>query len=135
MIRYEQIRQEDIPACVALAARSFMDYAYFSNYFPQEKRRRKFLEKMLEIEFRLCFGKADIWAARDGDVLCAVALLCPPSWVKPSAWEYMRTGYGKVFLAGGLRRVSDWYDMNAEAMKPCHGVQNTWYLSSLTVYT
>ena len=133
MIRYEQIRQEDIPACTALASRSFMDYAYFSNYFPQEKRRRKFLERMLEIEVRLCFGKAEIWGAWDGDALCAVALLCPPSWVKPSAWEYMRAGYGKVFLAGGLRRVSDWDGMNAGAMKPCHAEKNAWYLSSLTV--
>ena len=135
MIRYEQIRQEDIPACTALATRSFMDYAYFTNYFPEEKRRRRFLEKMLEIEFRLCFGKADIWGAWDGDVLCAVALLCSPSWVKPSAWEYMRAGYGKVFLAGGIRRVSDWDDMNAEALKPCHVDPDAWYLSSLTVDT
>ena len=84
MIRYEQIRREDIPACTALAARSFMDYEYFANYFPDANRRRRFLEKMLEIEFRLCFGQTDIWGAWDGDTLCAVALLCPPEWVKPS---------------------------------------------------
>ncbi len=135
MIRFEQIRREELPACAALAARSFMEYAYFANYFPEEQCRRRFLEKMLEIEFRLCFGKTEIWGARDGDRLCAVALLCPPSWVKPSAWEYMRAGYGKVFLAGGIRRVSDWDEMNAEAMKPCHAEKNAWYLSSLTVDT
>ena len=133
MVRYEQIRREDLPACTALATRSFMDYEYFSNYFPEKNRRRRFLEKMLEIEFRLCFGKTDIWGAWDGDVLCAVALLCPPEWVKPSAWQYMRAGYGKVFLAGGIRRVSDWDDMNAAAMKPCHAEKNAWYRSSLTV--
>ena len=133
MIRYEQVRREDLPACTALAVRSFMDYAYFANYFPAANSRRRFLEKMLEIEFQLCYGKTDIWGAWDGDRLCAVALLCPPEWVKPSAWEYMKAGYGKVFLAGGIRRVSDWDDMNAEAMKPCHAEKGAWYLSSLTV--
>ena len=29
--------------------------------------------------------------------------------------------------------VSDWDDMNAAAMKPCHAEKNAWYLSSLTV--
>ena len=133
MIRYEQVRREDLPACTALAVRSFMDYAYFANYFPEADRRRRFLEKMLEIEFRLCFGKTDIWGAWDGERLCAVALLCSPEWVKPSAWEYMKAGYGKVFLAGGIRQVADWDDMNAAAMKPCHAEKGAWYLSSLTV--
>ena len=61
-------------------------------------------------------------------------MLCPPKYKKPSDMAYMRAGFGKCFLQGGIRDVAAWNAMEGKAGQPCHSLGGqTWYLNLLTV--
>ena len=134
MLIYEKMRPEERGACAALAARAFGDYDYFTYYIPDDQRRTRFLSTMLEIEVRINDGPADFLAAKDDGEIVAVAMLCPPAYKKHSDVAYMRAGFGKCFLQGGIRDVAAWNDMEGKAGEPCHSLGGqTWYLNLLTV--
>lgn len=134
MLIFEKMRLEERGACAALAARAFGDYDYFTYYIPDDQRRTRFLSTMLEIEVRINDGPADFLAAKDDGEIVAVAMLCPPAYKKPSDVAYMRAGFGKCFLQGGIRDVAAWNDMEGKAGEPCHSLGGqTWYLNLLTV--
>ena len=134
MLTFEKMCPEERGACAALAARAFMDYEYFTDYIPNDQRRTRFLNTMLDIEVRINDGQADFFTAKiDGEIV-AVAMLCPPEYKKPSDMAYIRAGFGKCFLQGGLRDVAAWNDMEGKAGEPCHSLGGqTWYLNLLTV--
>lgn len=134
MLTFEKMCPEERGACAALAARAFMDYEYFTDYIPNDQRRTRFLNTMLDIEVRINDGQADFFTAKiDGEIV-AVAMLCPPEYKKPSDMAYIRAGFGKCFLQGGVRDVAAWNDMEGKAGEPCHSLGGqTWYLNLLTV--
>lgn len=134
MLTFEKMCPEERGACAALAARAFMDYEYFTDYIPNDQRRTRFLNTMLDIEVRINDGQADFFTAKiDGEIV-AVAMLCPPEYIKPSDMAYIRAGFGKCFLQGGVRDVAAWNDMEGKAGEPCHSLGGqTWYLNLLTV--
>ena len=134
MLTFEKMCPEERGACAALAARAFMDYEYFTDYIPNDQRRTRFLNTMLDIEVRINDGQADFFTAKiDGEIV-AVAMLCPPEYKKPSDMAYIRAGFGKCFLRGGVRDVAAWNDMEGKACEPCHSLGGqTWYLNLLTV--
>lgn len=134
MLTFEKMCPEERGACAALAARAFTDYEYFTDYIPNDQRRTRFLNTMLDIEVRINDGQADFFTAKiDGEIV-AVAMLCPPEYKKPSDMAYIRAGFGKCFLQGGLRDVAAWNDMEGKAGEPCHSLGGqTWYLNLLTV--
>ena len=134
MLTFEKMRPEERGACAALAARAFGDYDYFTYYIPDDQRRTRFLSTMLESEVRINDGPADFLTAKDDGEIVAVAMLCPPAYKKPSEMAYMRAGFGKCFLQGGIRDVAAWNDMEGKAGEPCHSLGGqTWYLNLLTV--
>lgn len=134
MLTFEKMRPEERSACAALAARAFGDYEYFTYYIPNEQRRTRFLRTMLEIEVRINDGPADFFTAKDDGEIVAVAMLCPPEYKKPSDMAYMRAGFGRCFLQGGIRDVAAWNAMEGKAGEPCHSLGGrTWYLNLLTV--
>ena len=134
MLTFEKMCPEERGACAALAARAFTDYEYFTDYIPNDQRRTRFLNTMLDIEVRINDGQADFFTAKiDGEIV-AVAMLCLPEYKKPSDMAYIRAGFGKCFLQGGLRDVAAWNDMEGKAGEPCHSLGGqTWYLNLLTV--
>ena len=134
MLTFEKMCPEERGAFAALAARAFMDYEYFTDYIPNDQRRTRFLNTMLDIEVRINDGQADFFTAKiDGEIV-AVAMLCPPEYKKPSDMAYIRAGFGKCFLQGGVRYVAAWNDMEGKAGEPCHSLGGqTWYLNLLTV--
>ena len=134
MLTFEKMCPEERGACAALAARAFMDYEYFTDYIPNDQRRTRFLNTMLDIEVHINDGQADFFTAKiDGEIV-AVAMLCPPEYKKPSDMAYIRAGFGKCFLQGGVRDVAAWNYMEGKAGEPCHSLGGqTWYLNLLTV--
>ena len=134
MLSYDRMRKGERATCASLAARAFMDYEYFTDYIPDDHRRARFLDAMMEIELRINDGPAFFFTAKDEGALVAVAMLCPPEYVKPSDLAYMKAGFGKCFLRGGIRDVAAWNAMEGKASEPCHSLDgNTWYLNLLTV--
>ena len=134
MLTFEKMRPEERDICAALAARAFEDYEYFTYYIPDDQRRTRFLRTMLEIEVRINDGPADFFTAKEDRKILAVAMLCPPEYKKPSDMAYMRAGFGKCFLQGGIRDVAAWNAMGGKAGQPCHSLGGqTWYLNLLTV--
>jgi len=134
MLSYDRMRKGERAACASLAARAFMDYEYFTDYIPDDHRRARFLDTMMEIELRINDGPAAFFAAKEEGTIVALAMLCPPEYKKPSALAYMKAGFGKCFLRGGIRDVAAWNDMEGKASEPCHGLAGkTWYLNLLTV--
>ena len=133
-IRFAQMRPEQREVCAELAARAFGDYEYFSAYVPENRRRERFLSAMLRCEFRVNAELAAFFTASTEEKPIAVAMLCSPDYRKPSNMAYMKGGYGKVFLRGGIRNVSAWNDMEERALQPCRSLPGkVWYLNLLTV--
>ena len=61
-------------------------------------------------------------------------MLCPPEYQKPSDMAYMRAGFGRCFLQGGIRDVAAWNNMEGKAGGSCQSLGGqTWYLNLLTV--
>ena len=134
MLTYEPMEPAELRGCVELAADAFADYEYFSLYVPEDRRRLHFLRAMLAAEFRANADRARFITVKKDGTLTAVAMLCDPKYKKPADMEYMKAGYGKVFLYGGIRNVSAWNAMEAEALKACRSLTGgVWYLNLLTV--
>jgi sensor histidine kinase YesM len=112
-MQFERLRKAEISQAAELAARSFLDYAYFSIFVPNEKRRFRFLNTMLSVEFSVNDDRAELWAAKEDEKIVTVAMLCSPAYHKPTDSQYMKAGFWKVFLAGGIKAVSDWNAMDA----------------------
>ena len=133
MLTFEKMRPEERDTCAALAARAFEDYEYFTYYIPNEQRRTRFLSTMLEIEVRINDGPADFFTAKEDRKILAVAMLCPPEYKKPSDMAYMRAGFGKCFLQGGIRDVAAWNAMEGKAGQPCHSLGGQTYIPAVFI--
>lgn len=129
---YQMMQPYQRNACVEVAARAFSDYDYFRNYIPDDKRRDRFLHRLLEVELKIHQGIAETWVAMEGDRIAGVAMLCSDTYRQPSDPQYIRAGFLKVFWAGGIRDVNRWLKVEHQVGVPCHRVK-AWYLSMLTV--
>ena len=132
-MNYQKINKQSLEECAEIAASSFADYAYFSNYVPDRKRRIRFLRELMKTELSVNQDQANLLMASDEQGIAAVAMLCSPTYHKPSDAAYLRAGFWRVFLAGGIKTVNEWNAMDSKAGKPCHAVKDAWYLSLLTV--
>ena len=133
---YNEMTKDELKQCSLLAAEAFYDYEYFSIYIPEDKRRKRFLNTLLQLEFHANFGKPGVvfLTARENGRIAAVAQLCAPDFKKPSDAEYIRRGWVRVLLSGGIGQVAAWHAMEMQASAPCHELTGkNWYLSLLTV--
>lgn len=136
MTVYKKIAREELNECSLLAAEAFYNYEYFSIYIPNDKQRKRFLNALLQLEFHANFDKsgAVFMTAVENGRIAAVAQLCAPDFKKPSDAEYIRRGWFRVMLTGGIRQVNAWHSMEVQASAPCHELTGkNWYLSLLTV--
>lgn len=133
MLTYRTMTPAEQKACAALAADAFFDYEFFTDYIPDDRRRRRFLRKLMDVELRVNADRAVLLVAEEESAPVALAMLCPPEYVKPSDGQYIAAGFLGVLLAGGFRDASAWNDMNERNDAPCKAVRDAWYLSLLTV--
>ena len=134
MLTFEKMHPDERGVCASLAAQAFEDYEYFTDYIPNDRRRKRFLNALMKIEVRINDGPADFFTAKEDGRIVAVAMLCSPEYKKPSDMAYMRAGFGMCFLLGGIRDVAAWNEMEGKAGEPCHRPGGkTWYLNLLTV--
>lgn len=134
---FGELKHSEIREAAELAARSFDNYEYFTNFFPDKEERNRVQFAIIWREYKTNFGTAVYLTAKQDGKLVAVAQLNPPSYRKPSDFRYLLHGWLKVYKAGDRKRIDDWLAMDAAAGKPCHEYQKTgpeiWYGSSLTV--
>lgn len=126
-------RSEERRTCAELAARAVGDYEYFTCYIPNEQRRTRFLRTLLKIEVRINDGPADFFTAKEDGKIVAVAMLCPPEYKKPSDMAYLRAGFGKCFLQGGIRDVAAWNDMEGKAVESCRSLGGQTYIPAVFI--
>lgn len=136
-LEFRKLRRSEILQAAELAARSFDDYEYFTNWFPEKESRNRFQRSVISHEYRTNYGRADYLVATVDGKMAAVAQLNPPSYKKPSDLRYVLHGWLKVYKTGDRKVIDDWLAMDAAAGQPCHDYQKTgdgiWYASSLTV--
>ena len=136
-LAFRKLRRSEILQAAELAARSFDDYEYFTNWFPEKESRNRFQRSVISHEYRTNCGRADYLVATVDGKMAAVAQLNPPSYKKPSDLCYVLHGWLKVYKAGDRKVIDDWLAMDATAGQPCHDYLKTgagiWYASSLTV--
>ena len=130
---YQLMDKSEMKKCVSLAAAAFADYEYFATYVKGLHRRQWFLKSMLTTEFRLNADKEIFLTAKEGDRIVAVAILCPPGFEKPTDEEYLKNGFWKTVIYGGLKNVAAWNDMENAAIIPCRDLSDAWYLHMLVV--
>ncbi len=96
-IRLEPSRKRE---AAEVAKRAFFNYPLFTFYFPEPRRRERYLGWYL--------GNVISCALRYGDVfttpgLAGVALTLPPGHTQVSLWEYIRNGFTLAPVRLGLR--------------------------------
>ena len=136
MITFNAMKHSEMKECAALAARSFYQYDYFSIWFPEEKRRKSFLDALVQCEFK-ANSKIDtvrFLTAKENDRIIAVAQLCAPDFQKPDDMTYVLSGWFRAQFRGGTKAVNEWREMEEKASAPCHALPGqNWYLSLLSV--
>lgn len=136
MLTFEVMKQSEMKGCAALAARSFYQYDYFSIWFPEEKRRKRFLNSLVKCEFK-ANSKLDtvrFFTAKENERLIAVAQLCAPGFQKPDDMTYVLSGWFRAQFRGGTKAVNEWRKIEEKASAPCHALPGrNWYLSLLSV--
>ena len=136
MITFDDMKHSEMRECAALVARSFYQYDYFSVWFTEEKRRKKFLDALVQCEFKANsnLDTVHFLTVRDNDRIIAVAQLCAPRFQKPNDMTYILSGWFKAQLRGGTKAVNAWTEMDRKASAPCHALPGqNWYLSLLSV--
>ena len=136
-LEFRKIKRSEIRQAAELAARSFDDYEYFTNWFPDKETRNAFQLSAILHEYRTNFGRAEYLMASQDSQMVAVCQLNPPSYRKPSGLSYLLHGWLNVFKTGEKELIDKWLEMDAAAGRPCHEYQKKgpgiWYASSLTV--
>ena len=97
--------------------------------------RTRFPRTVPAIAVRISDGPAIFFTAKEDWVIVAVAMLCPPEHQKPSDMAYMRAGFGRCFLQGGIRDVAAWNDMEGKAGEPCHSLGGQACLTHFVIAT
>ncbi len=136
MITYEIMKKTELKQCALLASKSFYDYDYFSIWFPEVRRRRRFLDALVRCEFKANskLEDANFFVAKEDGRILAVAQLCAPGFKKPDDMTYVLSGWFKAQFRGGTKAVNEWREIEAAASAPCHELTGkNWYISLLSV--
>ena len=64
-LEFRKLRRSEILQAAELAARSFDDYEYFTNWFPEKESRNRFQRSVISHEYRTNYGRADYLVAMD----------------------------------------------------------------------
>ena len=134
---FDPLKRSEIKQAAELATRSFDDYEYFTNWFPDKEERNRVQYAIIYHEYKTNFRRVHQLAARQDGKIAATAQLNPPDYKRASDLLYLLNGWLSIYKAGDRKRIDDWLAMDAAAGQPCHDYQKTgpgiWYASSLTV--
>ena len=129
------MKGSDIEACAELSVQAFVDYEYFTHFYPNREERLAFMRAMIRSEYRTTRRMAHFLVGQSEGKPVAVADLFPPEWKKPSDLQYLLHGWGRVLRLPQQDVIKEWLAMDECAGRYCHSLLGgtTWYLSSLTV--
>ena len=136
-LEFGHLGRNELRQAAELAARSFSDYEYFTNWFPDKEERARMEIAIIWCSYKTNFSRVHQLSAKLDGKIVGTAELNAPDYKDPSVLSYILHGWLNVYKAAGFKRVNDWIAMDAAASKPCHDYQKTgpdiWYVSSLTV--
>ena len=136
-IEFGILKRGELKESVELATRAYMDYEYFTNFFPDAEERRNALRSMMYRAGLTNFGKTHFLTAKIDGKMVAVAQIDDPQYRRPSVFQFLIHGWLMVYLGVKIKHVNDWIAMDEAASKPCHDYQKSssdiWYTSSVTV--
>ena len=133
-MEYELMKPEETRTCVRIAAKAFGNYDFFSVYIPSKWKRPWFLRSMLGTEYRVNQGLVHYLTAREDGKIVAVAIVRDPNYQMPDTKAYIKAGFWKNLVIGGVKNVAAWFEMDEQAGKPCQALGgNTWCLHLLAV--
>ena len=134
-LEFGTLKHKELRQAAELAARSFGDYEYFTNWFPEKDERSRVVIAIIWSSYKTNFSRVHQLTAKSDGKIVALAELHAPDYKDPSVLSYILHGWLNVYKAAGIKRVNDWISMDAAVAKPCHDYQKTgsgiWYLSSL----
>lgn len=136
-IEFGILKRGELKESVELATRAYMDYEYFTNFFPDAEERRNALRSMMYRAGLTNFGKTHFLTAKIDGKMVAVAQIDDPQYRRPSILQFLIHGWLMVYIGAKIKHVNNWLSMDTVASKTCHDYQKSssdiWYTSSVTV--
>lgn len=128
-----RLKPEQKKQAANVVADSFYDYPSLMFYFPDPKRRARWLKWYMERVLNTAFMFGEVLAARD---LSGVLFLLPPGRTRLGNREYMKAGFLAAPLVIGLRyypNVSECEDYLADTQEKLLSGRPHYYLWGLSV--
>ena len=133
-LEYGVLNRNELRQAAEQAARSFSDYEYFTNWFPEQEERARVVISIIWHSYKTKFNRVHQLTAKLEGKIVATAELYDPDYKNPSILSYILHGWLNVYITADIKRINDWIAMDAAAGKPCHDYQKTgpgiWYLVS-----
>lgn len=136
-LEFGPLNRKELRQAAELAARAFIDYEYFTNWFPDQEERAGVVISIIWHAYKTTFNRVHQLSAKLEGKIVATAELNDPDYKDPSVLSYILHGWLNVYKAADMKSINDWTAMDAAAAEPCHDYQKTgpdiWYVSSLSV--
>ena len=136
-LEFGPLNRKELRQAAELAARAFIDYEYFTNWFPDQEERSGVVISIIWHAYKTTFNRVHQLSAKLEGKIVATAELNDPDYKDPSVLSYILHGWLNVYKAADMKSINDWTAMDAAAAEPCHDYQKTgpdiWYVSSLSV--
>ena len=136
-LEFGPLNRKELRQAAEMAARAFIDYEYFTNWFPDQEERARVERTIIWQSYKTNFKRVHQLSAKLDGKIVATAELNAPDYKDPSVLSYLLHGWLKVYKTADKKRIDDWIAMDEAAGQPCHEYQKTgpdiWYVSSLTV--
>ena len=137
ILEFGLLNRKELRQAAELAARAFIDYEYFTNWFPDQEKRARVENSIIWHSYKTNFRRVHQLTAKMDGKIVGIAELNAPDYKDPSVLSYILHGWLNVYKAADKKSIDDWIAMDAAAGQPCHDYQKTgpgiWYLSSLCV--
>ena len=125
--------KERLKDAAGIVARAFFNYPSLVCYFPDEKRRLKYLPWYMERVLRSALAYGEIWSTEDR---AGVLFLLPPGHTRLTDADYVRCGFLAAPLKVGLRHypvVNACENTLADTQERLLGQRPHYYLWGLAV--
>jgi ribosomal protein S18 acetylase RimI-like enzyme len=100
-MQIERLRPEQKKQAAGIVAAAFYDYPQIRFYFPDEKRRKRWLAWYMERVLNTALSFGEVFAAAD---MSGVLFILPPAHTRLSDRDYVKNGFLRAPLVIGLRR-------------------------------
>ncbi len=128
-----KMKPEHKKRAVQVVADAFYNYPSLMHYFPDEKRRTRWLPWHMERTINSAIAYGEAWVTED---VCGILLFLPPGRTRLSDWEFVKCGFLALPLVIGLRHypsVAECEKRVADTQEKLLAGRPHYYLWSLTV--